>query len=60
MLSRKILNAQKAILSIFSKHEISEHSQMPTENKIFLATTGRVPTVVAAGSRAKEGKSKGK
>ena len=42
------------------KHEISEHSQMPTENKIFLATTGRVPTVVAAGSRAKEGKSKGK
>ena len=41
-------------------HEISEHSQMTTENKIFLATTGRVPTVVAAGSRAKEGKSKGK
>ena len=42
------------------RHEISEHSQMTTENKIFLATTGRVPTVVAAGSRANEGKSKGK
>ena len=42
------------------KHEISEHSQMTTENKIFLATTDRVPTVLAVSRRAKEGKSKGK
>ena len=41
-------------------HEISVHSQMTTENKIFLATTDRVPTVLAASRRAKKGKSKGR
>ena len=41
------------------RHEISEHSQLTTENKIFLATTDKVPTVLAVGRRAKEDKSKG-
>ena len=41
--------ATSTALNVYFKHEISEHSQMTTENKIFLATTDRVPTVLAIG-----------
>ena len=37
-------------------HEILEHSQMTTENKIFLAATNRVPTVLAVSRRPRKAK----
>ena len=37
-------------------HEISVHSQMTTENKIFLAATDRVPTVLAVSRRPRKAK----